>query len=371
MKVIQISFTIVLLAGVNARSATATNAAMCCTEEKPRVENDAARRITFNGAPFFIKGVCYHPVPKGSSVRDFSNLAEDLALMKEAGINTIRVYAPIDDTAILDTIQKAGLKIIVGFGYNQEGHYDILTGSFIDYINKYKDHEAILMWELGNEYNYHPEWFGGDIKTWYTALNQAADLVHQNDPSHPVSTAHGELPDALALSSCPNVDVWGMNVYRWDNPDAIFSEWAAVSTKPMYLSEAGADSYMTVEGHGYNKGANQQAQADATRNILGDVFNNRDVCSGVALYAFCDEWWKAGNPGAHDTGGSAPNSSGVPYDGAPNEEYWGIVDIDRKPKRAFQVVKAKYNDSLQARSIPDALEEECAAGVPSSPQGEF
>jgi len=29
----------------------------------------------------------------------------------------------------------------------------------------------------------------------------------------------------------------------------------------------------------------------------------------------------------------------VPYDGAPNEAYWGIVDIDRNPKKVFQVVK--------------------------------
>ena len=38
----------------------------------------------------------------------------------------------------------------------------------------------------------------------------------------------------------------------------------------------------------------------------------------------------------------APESSGVPYDGAANEEYWGIVDIDRNKKQVFDVVKEKY-----------------------------
>ena len=70
----------------------------------------------------------------------------------------------------------AGIKVIIGFGYNQGGYYDILSGSFIDYINTYKDHDAILLWELGNEYNYHPEWFGDDIQNWYTALNNAAEI---------------------------------------------------------------------------------------------------------------------------------------------------------------------------------------------------
>jgi hypothetical protein len=132
-------------------------------------------------------------------------------------------------------------------------------------------------------------------------------------------------------------------MYRWDHPEKVFEEWDEISSKPMYLSESGADSYMTIESHGYAQGENQQAQADANRKILEAVFDNLSVGSGITLFSFSDEWWKAGNPRAHDTGGSAPNSSGVPYDGAPNEEYWGIVDIDRNKKAAFPVVKEIYN----------------------------
>ncbi len=302
----------------------------------------SGRAIELNGSPWLIKGVCYHPVAKGSTQRGFETLKQDLALMNEAGINTIRVYSPIDDKAVLDEIHSTGIKVIVGFGYNQDGYFDILSGSFVDYINKYKSHPAILFWELGNEYNYHPQWFEGDIANWYIALNRAAKLAHENDNTHPVATAHGELPDSLALSLCPEIDIWGMNVYRWDNPETIFSEWEAVCTKPMYLSEAGADSYMTIEKPGYDQGPNEKAQADATRNILDATFRNTNVCSGVAVFAFADEWWKAGNPDTQDPGGWAPNSSGVPYDGAPNEEYWGIVDVYRNKKEAFEVVKEFY-----------------------------
>jgi hypothetical protein len=304
--------------------------------------SDSSKQIMLNEKPYIIKGICYHPVPKGSDKRSFENLTEDLALMNEAGINTIRFYSPVDDTAVLDEINNAGIKVIMGFGYNQGGYFDILSGSFINYVNKYKNHDAILLWELGNEYNYHPEWFEGDMKNWYQALNDAADLIHQNDTVHPVTTAHGELPDSLALSLCPNIDVWGMNVYRWDDPTSIFSQWSAISSKPMYLSEAGADSYMSITKDGYEMGVNEQAQADATVNILKSVFSNLDVCSGVTLFAFNDELWKAGNVDEYDEGGWAPNSSGVPYDGAPNEEYWGIVDINRNKKQAFYEVKKIY-----------------------------
>ena len=303
----------------------------------------SGRKIIVNNAPYIIKGICYHPVPKGSDKRDFSNLTQDIALMVAAGINTIRVYAPIDDKIVLDEIHAAGIKIIIGFGYNQDGNFDILSGTFINYVNKFKDHKAILLWELGNEYNYHPEWFEGDIKNWYTALNNAAEIIHKNDPSHPVTTAHGELPDSLAIAECPNIDVWGMNVYRWDKPGEIFSQWKAVSEKPMYLSEAGGDSYMTITRDGFEQGVNENAQATANSKILESVFNNLEVSSGVTLFSFTDGWWKAGNNEIQDIGGWAPNSTGVPYDGTPNEEYWGIVDLERNKKETYEIVKTIYN----------------------------
>jgi exo-beta-1,3-glucanase (GH17 family) len=303
----------------------------------------SGRQIMVNDSPYFIKGICYHPVPKGSDLRDFSNLSQDLDLMLEAGINTIRVYAPIDDEAVLNEIHSAGLKLIVGFGYNQDGNFDILSGSFINYVKKYKNHPVILLWELGNEYNYHPQWFDGDINNWYQAMNEAAALIHKFDPAHPVTTAHGDLPNEEALAASPNIDVWGMNVYRWDDPSSIFSEWEVLSDKPMYLAEAGGDSYMTVAKEGYEAGVNEKAQADANRNILEAIFKAQDIGSGVTMFSFVDGWWKAGNLEQQDPGGWAPNSSGVPYDGSPNEEYWGMVDINRNKKETYDIIKDKYN----------------------------
>jgi hypothetical protein len=333
---------IIVLLIVNMHSA-------CNTKSESQIVRVAERQILVNNKPYLIKGVCYHPVPKGSDRRSFEHLTQDLALMKEAGINTIRVYSPIDDQAVLDEIDAAGIKVIMGFGYNQDGNFDILSGSFINYVNTYKNHNAILLWELGNEYNYHPEWFGGDMKNWYNALNNAAELIHQADKNHPVATAHGELPDSLALELTSNIDVWGINIYRWDKPESFFPEWSEVSDKPMYFSEAGADSYMTVATEMYAEGLNEMAQADATKRILEETFKAQEICSGVTLYAFVDEWWKAGNNDAQDPGGWAPNSTGVPYDGTPNEEYWGILTIDRTKKKAFDVVKDIYTSHPKSK----------------------
>ena len=291
-----------------------------------------------------MKGICYHPVEIGKTKRNFINLEEDLLLMQEAGINTVRVYEPIDDIAVLDQFKKAGIKVVISFGYNQQGKFDIVSGTFINYIRKYKNHDAILMWELGNEYNYNPQWFGGDINNWYKSMELVSQIIQIEDPTRLVSSAHGDLPSKDALKIASSINIWGMNVYRWDEPASIFEEWKKLSKKPMYFAEIGADSFMTKSTSKYDKGENQQAQADANKKIINDVLNNSDKNVGSFVFQFTDGLWKAGNPSEQDTGGSAPNSDGTPYDGTANEEYWGIVDIHRNKKITFDVIKNSYTN---------------------------
>ena len=308
---------------------------------KVEIENN---KLNVDGTEYFIKGICYDPVPIGKTKRNFDTIDKDLLLMQEAGINTIRVYSPIDDLGILNKIDEAGIKVITSFGYNQNGYYDILNGTYIDYINKYKDHNAMLLWELGNEYNYHPEWFNMNIDNWYLAMNNAAKKIKQIDKNHPVSTAHGEIPNKKAREMGSNIDIWGINVYRWDDPTPLIEEWEKVSDLPIYLSETGSDSYMTKDYNEFKKGINEDAQATANHNIIKNVFKMKDRLTGIIIFQFVDGLWKAGNPEKQDIGGWAPNSIGVPYDGSPNEEFWGIVDINRNKKKTFEVIKKFFNN---------------------------
>jgi hypothetical protein len=308
------------------------------------------------GERFIIKGICYNPVPVGSTSRSWDSLDEDIALMQEAAINTIRTYSPIEEAWVLDQLAAAGLKVVIGFTASS-GTFNIQNGGYLTYIDTFKTHDAILMWDLGNEYNYHPEWFDGDVNNWYEMLENAAQEIHLADSDHPVSTAHGELPSVATLAMVPSVDVWGMNVYRWDQSHTAVIDFAAISDKPCYLSETGGDSYNSAPSHPtYSFGPNEQMQADATLVILSNVLTNLDVGSGVSLFELCDEWWKAGSPGTQDPGGSAPYSSGVPYDGAANEEYWGIVDVFRTEKLSYDIVRALYTGPLclvSANAGPD------------------
>ncbi|MDA7701875.1 hypothetical protein N9H86_01710 [Gammaproteobacteria bacterium] len=301
-------------------------------------------KLFLDGEPLYMKGICYHPVPKGSTKRNFLTLEEDLVLMKEAGINTIRVYEPIDDINVLNTINDANIKVVISFGYNQNGIYDIISGTYIEYVKKYLDHDAIIMWELGNEYNYNPQWFEGDIDNWYRAMNQASIKIQTIDKNRLVSSAHGDIPDSNALHLGSSINIWGVNIYRWDEPASVFDDWKAVSDKPIYFSEIGSDSYMTKSTNVYKIGINEKAQSDANTIILNEIIDNVAFNEGAFIFQFADGLWKAGNPSIQDTGGSAPNSDGTPYDGTANEEYWGIVDIDRRKKDTFYAIKNIYSE---------------------------
>ena len=284
------------------------------------------RKIFVDGEEYRINGICYAR-GEGNGENSGYSYNDDIPLLVDANINTIRTYAAITNTAELNAFANAGIKVIMMLNEN----------SYTWYVNQFKDHPAILMWEFGNEFNYHPEWFNNNIQNWYDQLENCAATVKSLDPDHPVSSGHGEVPSSQALNSCPSVDVWGMNIYRWLSPDSAIDELAAQTDKAMYISEAGADSF-----NSNSNSENEAEQAQATEIILNKIIENSDLCIGVTLFEFCDEWWKAGNPNQQDIGGF---SNAIPYDSFANEEYWGIVTRDRTPKQSYYVVQEIYEST--------------------------
>ena len=319
-----------------------------CSEPRTGVWTDNGQLFTEEG-PYFIQGVCYHPVPVGQETRSFESLTQDLTLMQELGVNTIRVYEPIASAEILDKIHGAGIAVIVGFGYNQGGVFDLQSGTYLDYVKQFKSHPAILCWELGNEYNYHPEWFDGSLDVWYETLKAASAAIQAEDPAHPVSTAHGEVPDEALIAEMTDIDLWGMNVYRWDVSYTAALDFAKRSDKALYFSELGADSFMKRAAPGYDAGESQSAQADATQTLLAPLFSDSIPSAGMTVFSFTDGWWKAGDPNKQDIGGWSPAGDGVPYDASSNEEHWGLVDIHRNPKEAYAVVQSLFNGNTPTR----------------------
>jgi hypothetical protein len=301
-------------------------------------------QLLVDGKPVPIRGVCWNPVPKGGvhpADLSFAGFAEgDGALMQTAGINAVRTYDAITDTAVLDTLYARGIYVL-NMVYAWGGDPATVVDAR---VNAVKDHPAILMWVLGNEWNYNGLYVGMSHADSLARLNEAAARIRAIDDTHPIVTVYGEIPSAQTVEAMPLIDVWGINAYRGLGFGDLFDKFAAVSDKPMFLAEYGADAYdATMDA------VNLAAQAEATGALAQEILDEAPEaggdgqCLGGTIFEWADEWWKdgSGSPNTQEAGGIAPGGGPHP-DQTFNEEWWGIVDIDRNPRPAYDALKALY-----------------------------
>ena len=300
---------------------------------RPRITVDG-RRIRIDGQTFHVKGVNWSPVPRGANYPqglDFSGFVErDAPLMQAAGINVVRTYEPIRDRAVLDTLWAHRI-YVMNTVYSWGG---APVDSAVAIVNEVGFHPAILMWVIGNEWNYNGLYSGLNHGQAVQRIADVARAVKNADRSRPVATIYGEVPSPETLGQLAAIDVWGLNVYRGIVFGDVFDTFARRSGKPMFLGEYGADAYNA------NIGAeDQRAQAEATTRLTQIIVDNSTVtggtCSGGVIFEWADEWWKAGEPNVHNIGGAAPGGGPHP-DGVFNEEWWGLLEIDGTPRAAYR-----------------------------------
>jgi hypothetical protein len=144
----------------------------------------------------------------------------------------------------------------------------------------------------------------------------------------------------------PSVDVWGFNVYRNASFGDLFRQWESISAEPMFVSEFGADSYDHRTGS-----QNEAMQAAFDAGLWDEVFFDlsadrvRGVAIGALAFEFQDEWWKNGDPSAHDISGE---TNGGQPDGINDEEHFGVMTIDRTPKQAYTVMQSRFTNGQAA-----------------------
>lgn len=293
------------------------------------------RQLLVDGSPIEIRAVGWNPVRKGGSHPnglDFSGEVErDAAMMAAAGFNAVRTYVPISDRAVLDALQRHGLYVL-NTVYSWGGDAASVTTARVEAV---KNHPAILGWLVGNEWNYNGLYVGMSANDSRARLNEVMALIRASDSRIPIINVYGELPSQEVIDAMPLTDVWAINAYRGITFGDLFTRYAQRSTKPMMLGEYGADAWNALI-----PAEDQQSQAEATEALTAEIHaqwsGSGGVAIGGAIFEWCDEWWKdgAGSPSAHDVGGIAPGGGPHP-DRTFNEEWWGLVDIDRTPRRAL------------------------------------
>lgn len=306
----------------------------------------AAPRGDAGAPPLVLRGVCWNPVPAGATHPeglDYAGFADvDIPLMVELGVNVVRTYEPLLDRAVLDRLWAAGIRVIESIYLYGGVEAAVVT----ERVRAIKDHPAVLYWALGNEWNYNGLYVGLSLEQSLERLNEAAALVRAEDPARPIVTIFGELPSAETIAAMPDVDIWGINAYRGLSFGDLLDAWRALSDKPMFLAEYGADAYdANLPGYA------PESQALATEALAREILEQatrpgaHGPVLGGTLFEWADEWWKdpGGSPAAQDVGGVAPG--GGPYpDQVFNEEWWGIVDLERNRRPAFERLRAVFSE---------------------------
>lgn len=334
----------------------------------------AARRLYVNGAAHLIKGVGYSPSPIGTypDVQFFAPFTaerceRDFPILEDMGVNTIRTWSVVGefrntiDTTLMDHAATYGMKVCAGFWIPYEisflndwalGH---LRQDFQAYVTAFKDYAVLLMWVLSNENN----WQNGYDWRYYNYLNTLAQdaLAIEGPAYHPVAFVEADLgtigdvglgADDAHLNY---VDIIGINAYRGKQFFGLFEQYAALTQKPIWISEFGVDAWHTYDPLNPSYGVeNQDEQADYAVNDFIDAVRNSfqgptglfgsDTCIGTSVMAYSDEWWKdIFSPGAsvnaHDFGGFFIPSF---PDGVSNEEWWGMVSVAQAPDEGEDLV---------------------------------
>ena len=196
-----------------------------------------------NGKPFYIKGA------SGSS--NFKELAA-------IGGNTIRVYDTLNLEKVLDNAEKNGLAVIVDIPlpefdeqfpeYEDNIKNEELKTKVKYLVQKFRDHPALLIWNLGNEVRYPVKLVPNKFINTFNAL---IEIIHTEDPNHLVSTTVQRRVDILAIARhSPQLDLIGYNIFgtiknirsHIESMNSVLSE-----SFPYYISEWGIDGFWETE----------------------------------------------------------------------------------------------------------------------------
>lgn len=204
--------------------------------------------LEVNGEKFDLKGVGCGQA-KGKDGTDY------LLLAKEMGANTVRTWGIDQGTReYLDRAHELGLKVDAGIWFNHcnsrqskknlfsytgnKAKVKKLEKDTLNYIRKFKNHPAILMWNLGNEVLFFTDEEKERIAFCHF-LESIIKKVKKIDPDHPVLyTCANSKNFSYIKKYVPSLDIAGVNTYG--GIDYIHDDWMQLElTIPYLVTEAG------------------------------------------------------------------------------------------------------------------------------------
>ncbi len=337
-------------------------------------QNEEGSKLIVDGKAFMINGMNWDYFPIGtnydyslwSQPDDFIRQAldDEMTLLKNMGVNTIRVYTGIQPKWITYIYENYGIYTMLNHSFGRYGltldgawvantEYSdprarkLLLEEVTALAEEYKDTPGLLLYLLGNENNYGLFWEGAETEDipvedrqstirarhMYKLFNEASLAMKAIDNNHPVSICNGDLLflDIIA-EECADVDILGINVYRGISFTDLFDRVKKEYGKPVLLSEFGSDAFNAVTNE-----EDQRAQAYYKVGNWKEIYENAAGLGkagnslGGFTFQFSDGWWKFGqttNLDIHDNNASWANG-GYQFDYVQgennmNEEWFGI-----------------------------------------------
>ena len=371
-------------------------------------------KIKVNGNDFIINGVNwdYTPIGTNYSYSLYNQpesvikqaLDDEMSLLKNMGVNTIRVYAGIPKKWIEYIYTNYGIYTMLNHSFGRYGltidgawvptteYADTKTRKLLlkevkELASDYKDTKGLLLFLLGNENNYGLFWDGAETENipvkdrkstkraqyMYALFNEAAVAMKTIDTSHPVAICNGDLLflDIIA-KKCPDVDALGVNAYRGISFGDIFERVKKEYGKPVFFAEFGSDAFNAVTSE-----EEQNGQAKILKGNWKEIYENAaglgkiGNCLGGFTFQFSDGWWKYAqtkNLDIHDTNASWSNG-GYPFDYVQgennmNEEWFGICakgptnangNYQLYPRSAYYILKEvhQFNPYANGKTLSD------------------
>ena len=301
------------------------------------------RQILLDGEPFSVKGICYNPTQIGMSgeVAPFSDFytllflgrtANDMVNLRRMGANTIRGYGwtpGSSHTAFMDRAFNGGENPIYMFinrwinpntNWGDANAVEGLKMEWTQIAEDTKDHPATIGYLIGNEHN--KDFGNGSNPQFWQAMETIAAAIKEVAPDKLVSVPITDRVDQVNRfdETLKSIDFWSLQVYRGTSFGSLFDDFAEASDKPLVITEFGYDAFNHQANSEYPEDA--AFTADVVEGLIVESREASDVCAGVIVFAYRDEWWKAaGSPSRQDRGGFF--NGGFP-DRMMNEEWWGI-----------------------------------------------
>ncbi|MFJ2182529.1 discoidin domain-containing protein [Streptomyces anulatus] len=268
--------------------------------------SQGAWQLTVNGAPYTVKGLTWGP-----SVADAGQYMPDV---KSMGVNTIRTWGTDATTKpLLDSAAANGIKVIAGFwlqpggGPGSGGCVNYLTDTtykndmlaeFPKWVETYKDHEGVLMWNVGNESVLGLQnCYSGDAleqqrDAYTTFVNDIAKKIHAVDPNHPVTSTDawtGAWP--YYKKNAPDLDLYAVNSY--DAVCDIKNTWESGGyDKPYIVTEGGPAGEWEVpdDANGVPDEPGDVAKAEGYQRAWDCVDGHKGVSLGATLFHYGTEY---------------------------------------------------------------------------------